>query len=130
MNKNEFIDFIKTVKSLNIDDFIDRILREETAEQPETSKKTKIGLKDGYNDKVKEFDISTDEGITGALQHMHGVNTSINAADYGSNVSQRELDAQKHNNQFYDQLLDLAKQRKLKIKYSGIGGDYVYDYGR
>jgi len=77
----------------------------------------------------KTFDISTDEGIVKALQMISLVDTSISATD-SWNVSQRERAASKQNEKLWEKLTMLAKQRKLNVKYSGIGGDYVIDYAK
>ena len=75
------------------------------------------------------FDISTDDGIIKAMQMISLVDTSISATD-SWNVSQREREASKQNEKLWNRLAALAKQRKLKVKYSGIGGDYVVDYAK
>jgi hypothetical protein len=77
----------------------------------------------------KTFDISTDDGIVKALQMISLVDTSIAATD-SWNVSQRERAASKQNEKLWEKLTTLARQRKLKVKYSGIGGDYVTDYAK
>jgi hypothetical protein len=89
----------------------------------------KIGLMNSWGGNPVEYDVSTDEDLTRALQHIQGVKTGMDAADSSSNFSQSELDADKHNSQFLNQLTQMAKQRKLKVKHQGIGGHWTMDYG-
>jgi len=89
----------------------------------------KIGLMNSWGGNPVEYDVTTDEGLARALQHIQGVKTGMDAADSRSNISQSELDADKHNSQFLDQLTQMAKQRRLKVKHQGIGGQWTMDYG-
>jgi hypothetical protein len=89
----------------------------------------KIGLMNSWGGNPVEYDVTTDEGLARALQHIQGVRTGMDAADSRSNISQSELDADKHNSQFLDQLTQMAKQRRLKVKHQGIGGHWTMDYG-
>lgn len=90
---------------------------------------TKIKLLHGWGIPA-EFDVSSDEGITQALQHIQGVKTGIDAADSRSNVSETEWAAVRHNDQFKEMLTNLARQRKLKVTHQGIGGSWTMDYGQ
>ena len=99
---------------------------EQVATQPDLSK---VSLMTGWGGKPVEFDVANDEGLSGALQHIRGIRTGMDAADSRQNIRQSELDADKHNSQFEDQLKQMAKARKLKVKHQGIGGSYLIDYG-
>jgi len=99
---------------------------EQVATQPDLSR---VSLFTGYGGKPVEYDVGNDEGLSGALQHIQGIRTGMDAADSRSNIRQSELDADKHNSQFENQLKQMAKARKLKVKHQGIGGSYLMDYG-
>lgn len=99
---------------------------EQVATQPDLSK---VSLMTSWGGKPVEFDVASDEGLSGALQHIRGIRTGMDAADSRENIRQSELDADKHNSQFEDQLTKMAQSRKLKVKHQGIGGSYLMDYG-
>jgi len=99
---------------------------EQVATQPDLSK---VSLMTGWGGKPVEFDVGSDEGLSGALRHITGIRTGMDAADSRENIRQSELDADKHNTQFEDQLTKMARARKLKVKHQGIGGSYLMDYG-
>jgi len=99
---------------------------EQVATQPDLSR---VSLLTGWGGKPVEFDVGNDEGLSGALQHIRGVKTGMDAADSRENIRQSELDADKHNSQFEDRLKQMARARKLKVKHQGIGGSYIMDYG-
>jgi hypothetical protein len=83
-----------------------------------------------WGGKPVEFDVANDEGLSGALRHIRGIRTGMDAADSRQNIRQSELDADKHNSQFEDRLTKMAQARKLKVKHQGIGGgSYLIDYG-
>jgi hypothetical protein len=88
-----------------------------------------ISLHTSWGGKPVEFDVGNDEGLTKALQHIKGIRTGMDAADSSSNIRPSELAADKHNSQFESKLIQMAKQRKLKVPHQGIGGSYVMDYG-
>jgi hypothetical protein len=99
---------------------------EQVATQPDLSR---VSLFTGYGGKPVEYDVGNDEGLSGALRHIRGIRTGMDAADSRANIRQSELDADKHNSQFEDRLTQMAKARKLKVKHQGIGGSYLMDYG-
>lgn len=99
---------------------------EQVATQPDLSK---VSLMTGWGGKPVEFDVANDEGLSGALRHIRGIRTGMDAADSRQNIRQSELDADKHNSQFEDRLTKMAQARKLKVKHQGIGGSYLIDYG-
>lgn len=99
---------------------------EQVATQPDLSK---VSLMTSWGGKPVEFDVANDEGLSGALQHIQGIRTGMDAADSRENIRQSEFAADKHNSQFEDQLKQMAKARKLKVKHQGIGGSYLMDYG-
>jgi hypothetical protein len=89
-----------------------------------------ISLHTSWGGKPVEFDVGNDEGLTKALQHIKGIRTGMDAADSSSNIRPSELAADKHNSQFESKLIQMAKQRKLKVPHQGIGGgSFVVDYG-
>jgi hypothetical protein len=105
----------------------DRQGDERIATRPDSSK---ISLLNSWGGNPVDFDVSSDEGLTQALQHIQGVKTGIDASDDRSNIGQSEWDADRHNSQFLNQLTQMAKQRKLKVSHQGIGGTWVMDYSK
>ena len=100
---------------------------EQVATQPDLSK---VSLMTSWGGKPVEFDVANDEGLSGALRHIQGIRTGMDAADSRENIRQSEFAADKHNSQFENQLKQMAKARKLKVKHQGIGGgSYLIDYG-
>jgi|694.fasta_scaffold11457_6 hypothetical protein len=99
---------------------------EQVATQPDLSR---VSLFTGYGGKPVEYDVGSDEGLSGALRHIRGIRTGMDAADSRENIRQSELDADKENTKFEDQLIKMAKARKLKVQHQGIGGSYLVDYG-
>lgn len=74
-----------------------------------------------------EYDLS-DDGIVKALQQIDSQSVSASATD-SWNVSRAEREAIKKNEGVSESLVKAAAQRRLKVRYSGIGGDYTIDYG-
>jgi hypothetical protein len=97
---------------------------EKVATQPDV-----VSLHTGFGGNPVEYDVGNDEGLTKALQHIKGIRTGMDAADSSSNIRPSELAADKHNSQFESKLMQMAKERKLKVKHQGIGGSFVMDYG-
>lgn len=82
-----------------------------------------------YGERVYwQYDISKDEGIVRALQRIDLQSVSAAATD-SWNVSRAEREAIKKNEVAWDTLVRAAARRGLKVRYSGIGGDYTIDYG-
>ena len=75
-----------------------------------------------------EYDISKDDGIVKALQEINLQSVSAAATD-SWNVSRAEREAIKKNEGVWETLVRAAAKRGLKVRYSGIGGDYTTDYG-
>ena len=74
-----------------------------------------------------EYDLS-DDGIVKALQQIDSQSVSASATD-SWNVSRAEREAIKTNEGVSESLVKAAAKRRLKVRYSGIGGDYTIDYG-
>jgi hypothetical protein len=75
----------------------------------------------------REYDLS-DDGTVKALQQIDSQSVSASATD-SWNVSRAEREAIKKNEGVWESLVKAAAQRRLKVRYSGIGGDYTIDYG-
>lgn len=76
-----------------------------------------------------EYDISKDDGIVKALQQIDLQSVSASATD-SWNVSRAEREAITKNEGVWESLVKAAAKRRLKVRYSGIGGgDYTTDYG-
>lgn len=97
-----------------------------TSDSDETLTETTVRVYGAYGS--WEYDISKDEGIIKALQQSHLQRISAAATD-SWNVTQAEREAIKKNEGLYDTLVRAAAKRRLKVRYSGIGGDYTTDYG-
>lgn len=89
-----------------------------------------VQLLNSWGGEPVEFDVSTDEGLAQALQHIQGVKTGMDAADSPSNISAAEREAHAHNSKFLENLEQMARERKLKVKHQGIGGNWERDYGK
>jgi len=89
----------------------------------------KIELLGSWSGDPIPFDVSTDEGLAKALQHIHGVELTAGAADSFSNISRSEHEAIKHNKQHLEGLEERARQRKLKVMLPGLLKDFEMDYG-
>lgn len=90
---------------------------------------TKIKLLHGMSGKEHEFDVATDEGLTQALQMIHGNRFTADMADSFSNLSELEKRALAQGKEHSQRLKDLAKQRKLKVTYQGFSKPFEVDYG-
>ena len=75
-----------------------------------------------------EYDISKDDGILKALQQSHLQSVSVSATD-SWNVTLAEREALKKNEDVSNTLIRAAARQRLKVRYSGIGGDCTIDYG-
>lgn len=89
----------------------------------------KIKLLHSMTGKEHEFDVATDEGLTQALQLIHGNRFTADMADSFSNLSALERQALARDAEHGPRLKDLAKQRKLKVTYQGYSQPYEVDYG-
>lgn len=99
-------------------------------EEQEAKNSKTVQLLNSWGGEPVEFDVNTDEGLAKALQHIQGVKTGIDAADSPSNISAAEKEAHAHNSKFLEELEQMARARKLKVKHQGIGGNWMMDYGK
>jgi len=79
---------------------------------------------DGYY-----YDISTDQGIVKALEAIFNQEVQTSAGD-SWNVSNREREAARKNQELKKMLEVKAKERKLKAVYRGISNTRTIDYGK
>lgn len=101
-----------------------------TEENVSGSESNIIHLMHGWGGEPVPYDVSTEEGLIRALQHIQGVKTGMDAADSPSNISPSERAAMAHNSKFAERLEQMAKERKLKVTHQGIGGNWTMDYGQ